>query len=128
MRTLRRALRLGEAQYTPVMDFARAWLPKPRTRYIPLVLGAVFFGWTLLAITGPAPNILHPGYGPQSHHYPLPGSHSHPITFSPPSGDTLWSSRASQVRDAFLHAYRGYTKYAAPHDELLPTSDSYVNK
>ncbi|KAG6909347.1 hypothetical protein DXG01_000947 [Tephrocybe rancida] len=31
-----------------------------------------------------------------------------------------WEESAAQVRRAFLHAYHGYERYAAPHDELLP--------
>lgn len=40
----------------------------------------------------------------------------------------VWETRAKEVKDAFLHAYHGYEKYAAPFDELLPVSDSRVNK
>ena len=40
----------------------------------------------------------------------------------------VWETRAKEVKDAFLHAYHGYEKYAAPSDELLPVSDSRVNQ
>ena len=40
----------------------------------------------------------------------------------------VWESRAEDVKDAFLHAYHGYEKYAASFDELLPVSASGVNK
>ena len=40
----------------------------------------------------------------------------------------VWETRAKDVKEAFLHAYHGYEKYAAPSDELLPLSDSRVNK
>ncbi|KAK2463622.1 hypothetical protein APHAL10511_004373 [Amanita phalloides] len=39
----------------------------------------------------------------------------------------VWEQRAAQVKHAFLHAYSGYEKYAAPFDELLPLSNSRVN-
>ncbi|KAF8623208.1 hypothetical protein AX15_006446 [Amanita polypyramis BW_CC] len=39
----------------------------------------------------------------------------------------VWETRAAEVRDAFLHAYHGYEKYAAPFDELRPVSNSRVN-
>ncbi|KAF8745519.1 hypothetical protein AX14_008936 [Amanita brunnescens Koide BX004] len=39
----------------------------------------------------------------------------------------VWETRAKDVKEAFLHAYQGYEKYAAPSDELLPLSDSRVN-
>ncbi|KAG6821472.1 hypothetical protein H0H93_010196 [Arthromyces matolae] len=35
-----------------------------------------------------------------------------------------WEETAAQVRRAFLHAYHGYERYAAPHDELLPLTDN----
>ncbi|EGO22314.1 glycoside hydrolase family 47 protein [Serpula lacrymans var. lacrymans S7.9] len=40
---------------------------------------------------------------------------------------TLWSTRAEEVRDAFLHAYSGYQEFAVPHDELLPVSGGNVD-
>lgn len=39
-----------------------------------------------------------------------------------------WAQRAQEVKEAFLYAYRGYEKYAAPHDELLPVNGSYIDK
>ncbi|KAJ7625647.1 glycoside hydrolase family 47 protein [Roridomyces roridus] len=39
----------------------------------------------------------------------------------------IWDDRAAAVKRAFLHAYSGYEQYAAPHDELRPMSDSYIN-
>ncbi|KAF5383589.1 hypothetical protein D9615_003579 [Tricholomella constricta] len=39
-----------------------------------------------------------------------------------------WEESAAQVRRAFLHAYHGYERYAAPHDELRPLSNNYSNK
>ncbi|KAH7914600.1 glycoside hydrolase family 47 protein [Hygrophoropsis aurantiaca] len=55
----------------------------------------------------------------------LLGRHIPPKPVSPPG--TLWSQRATEVRDAFLHAYDGYKKHAAGHDELLPVSGGKVN-
>ncbi|KAJ7918615.1 glycoside hydrolase family 47 protein [Mycena leptocephala] len=40
-------------------------------------------------------------------------------TKTPPE---VWDQRAVHVKRAFLHAYHGYEKYAAPHDELTPVS------
>lgn len=39
-----------------------------------------------------------------------------------------WDDRAAKVRDAFVHAYRGYMQYAAPNDELKPLSNGNINK
>ncbi|KAG6864850.1 hypothetical protein C0991_006791 [Blastosporella zonata] len=35
-----------------------------------------------------------------------------------------WEESAAQVQRAFLHAYHGYERYAAPHDELLPLTNN----
>lgn len=40
----------------------------------------------------------------------------------------IWAARASQVKAAFRHAYRGYQEYAAPADELKPLSNTPINK
>jgi hypothetical protein len=49
---------------------------------------------------------------------------------SPPTHPEVWAERAVHVKKAFIHAYRGYELYAAPHDELRPisnrASDTYV--
>ncbi|KAI0664372.1 seven-hairpin glycosidase [Cubamyces menziesii] len=58
-------------------------------------------------------------------HWPLPipisgGSES---KTSPP----VWEERAAQVKQAFLHAYRGYLQHANGYDELRPLSLAGVN-
>jgi hypothetical protein len=47
-----------------------------------------------------------------------------------PGGEApaTWPTRANAVRDAFKHAYRGYERYAAPADELLPLSEQPTDK
>ncbi|KAG6813865.1 hypothetical protein H0H92_006272 [Tricholoma furcatifolium] len=35
-----------------------------------------------------------------------------------------WEETAAQVRRAFLHAYHGYERYAAPYDELRPLTNN----
>ena len=40
---------------------------------------------------------------------------------------SVWSDRALQVRDSFLHAYHGYELHAAPLDELKPLSNASTN-
>lgn len=39
-----------------------------------------------------------------------------------------WNQRAELVKDAFLHAYRGYEKYALPRDELKPVTVTATDK
>ncbi|KAF9561220.1 glycoside hydrolase family 47 protein [Agrocybe pediades] len=38
-----------------------------------------------------------------------------------------WGEKAQKVKEAFLHAYHGYEKYAAPGDELKPLADSRID-
>ncbi|KAJ7763659.1 glycoside hydrolase family 47 protein [Mycena maculata] len=39
----------------------------------------------------------------------------------------VWDERAAEVKRAFMHAYRGYEQYAAPHDELRPVSSGFAD-
>lgn len=40
-----------------------------------------------------------------------------------------WARRTEMVKEAFLHAYRGYEQYAPfPHDELMPLTNQGVDK
>jgi hypothetical protein len=67
-----------------------------------------------------------------SRHPPRPASTPRPRPQRPMPASagpsTIWSTRAAQVREAYLHAWNGYQKLAAPYDELLPVSDGKVNK
>lgn len=36
--------------------------------------------------------------------------------------ESLWISRQQKVKDAFIHAWSGYKRYAMGHDELMPLS------
>ncbi|CAD6499805.1 BgTH12-03912 [Blumeria graminis f. sp. triticale] len=36
-------------------------------------------------------------------------------------------ARANAVKEAFLHAWDGYYRYAAPNDELHPVTNSFSN-
>ncbi|RXW23064.1 hypothetical protein EST38_g2818 [Candolleomyces aberdarensis] len=49
-------------------------------------------------------------------------------SFSLPEADrhvtsSEWNSRAERVKEAFVHAYHGYEKYASPEDELRPVTN-----
>jgi hypothetical protein len=56
------------------------------------------------------------------------------ILFSEPSDESfdlpsrVWEESAAEVRRAFIHAYHGYERYAAPNDELRPLSKGQSNK
>ena len=39
-----------------------------------------------------------------------------------------WPQRAEEVKQAFLHAYHGWEKYAAPQDDLLPLMKQGINE
>lgn len=39
----------------------------------------------------------------------------------------VWRERSDNVKRAFLHAYHGWERYAAPNDELKPLSKGFKN-
>ncbi|KAF8449223.1 glycoside hydrolase family 47 protein [Boletus edulis BED1] len=49
------------------------------------------------------------------------------VSFWPPDSPEIWADRAAQVKNAFLHAYHGYERYAFPHDELRPISNTSID-
>lgn len=70
---------------------------------------------------------------PSAHALPhVPPPRLRPGPPSPPasgtSNETVWSIRANDVRNAYLHAWTGYLKLAAPADELLPVSNAKTDK
>ncbi|KAF5355334.1 hypothetical protein D9758_006055 [Tetrapyrgos nigripes] len=96
-----------------------------RLRWIPLVLGIVGFLW----FTGPA---LFSGPPPHhGDHFGLPGPPSHPhrppLRIKPSNPDSVWPKRATKVKEAFVHAYSGYRRYAFEADELKPVSGKKHN-
>ncbi|EKM50182.1 glycoside hydrolase family 47 protein [Phanerochaete carnosa HHB-10118-sp] len=104
------------------MDCAWVRLPRFRTKLIPLVLGAGIFTWFIYSLSGPPLEgpFAHrnkPGYRPSPRLRPYP----------PPLAHTVWNSRAEQVKEAFVHAYRGYQQHAASSDELLPITNTSSN-
>jgi hypothetical protein len=111
-------------------------LRQPR---IILICGALVFGlWWFFAYFAPPPSTILPDAFPP---YPPPGSGKPPL-WKPPSDEVAkpagpakpadspgdWNARAEAVKEAFLHAYHGYEKYAMPADELKPLTNSSVNK
>ncbi|THG95752.1 hypothetical protein EW026_g5958 [Hermanssonia centrifuga] len=111
------------------MDFARACLPKSIPRLITFVLGASIVTWTILYIVSPHPNDFDWLNDPQPY-----GRSRYPPLRPPPRPSqppivivSEWDKRAEEVKDAFLHAYRGYEQYAAPHDELLPLTSQWID-
>lgn len=62
-------------------------------------------------------------WGSTDMHFPQ-RVYSPPINVPP----EVWENRASEIKKAFLHAYHGYERYASPHDELKPVSNTPDNK
>ena len=95
-------------------------------RYITAAVAAVFVVSTLYYIQTPA---LSRGLSSDSFNAPW----DTPATAKPwqrpvaPSSP-IWDDRAAQVKDMYRHAYSGYLKHAAGFDELLPLSNSAINK
>ena len=90
-------------------------------RYITAAVAAVLVVSTLYYIQIPVG--LHPPDRFSAWGSP-PRPWQHPITPSSP----VWDARAAQVKQAYLHAYEGYLKYAEGYDELRPLSNTGINK
>lgn len=92
-------------------------MSRPLTRLIPWVIASLFSFWLFTIL-------LAPDFDPRPwfRHWGQPFHHLHR------SQSGAASKRAQSVREAFLHAYRGYRDYAFPFDELLPVSGGRVNK
>lgn len=45
-----------------------------------------------------------------------------------PTSPKQWKQRATAVKGAFQHAWRGYEQYAMPHDELCPLTNMSFDK
>ena len=92
-------------------------------RHRPHLRNALFGGLVLSAVYV----LYHLGLSKES----LSGSFEFPpethIT-TPNVPPQVWQDRAGKVKRAFLHAYHGYERYAAPHDELKPLSRQPINK
>ncbi|KAK0467187.1 glycoside hydrolase family 47 protein [Desarmillaria tabescens] len=84
-------------------------------RYKPYVRNILYGG---VALT-----ILYALYNSVQRHESL--SYDFPEEVTVPTPPQVWDERARQVKRAFLHAYHGYERYAAPHDELKPVSTGY---
>ncbi|KAI0773224.1 glycoside hydrolase [Trametes elegans] len=120
------------------MDFVRK---KRAYRFLPIGAAATFFLWAVahFGVNDHSLYLDHPTHsddpfyrpGPFPPHPPFGGIFPPP---PPPGGPpthtrpaSKWSERADSVKDAFSHAYRGYTEYAGSQDELLPVSNGSVN-
>ncbi|KAF9071588.1 glycoside hydrolase [Rhodocollybia butyracea] len=94
-------------------------------RWVPqLFLAFVFFLYFRPTIFGESPvSIEHFG------DLPPPVGHPHrPPLYRPPTASANdWKIRAHSVRDAFVHAYKGYRDNAFPADELAPMSGKSRN-
>jgi len=116
---------------------------KPSSRWLLLYLafaGSLWFLWSyFLHVDGHFRHHSHnhrtnqkylPVNDEYGRHPPRPGTRPRPQRPVPIQigSSTIWTARAGQVKDAYLHAWNGYQKLAAPFDELLPVSDGKVNK
>jgi hypothetical protein len=120
----------------------------PRRLILPLVLICLVFSFFFVVYLLPTDTHFEPTLYFPSYHRP-PVAPSRPVSFPPPDPgphrhrirpqrplaepgthrtDDLWAKRADAVREAFEHAYNSYTRYAAPHDELLPLAKAPVDK
>lgn len=122
---------------------ARLCMSRPSSRWLILVLVFASSLW----LVGPYLLGLPPPHHPHGHDHlfdgPPPEGEGHgrrppggwfgrPSTKQPPEPhkgpETVWSTRAEQVKEAYRHAWKGYMKLASPADELLPVTGGGVNK
>lgn len=108
------------------------------SRLLPFAAGATLFILGILYFAVPNEFLLSDisSVMPKSlHHLPIYHNdtiaeqvvESNEINDTPPP-NLLWQRRAESVKEAFMHAYRGYMQYAEGWDELLPVSNGKTNK
>lgn len=87
-------------------------------RWVPQLLAFLFVLWYF----GPVIRGAHPEEYIYASDLPPPIGHPHrPPLYRPPTATANdWKLRAHQVRDAFVHSYKGYSEHALPADELKP--------
>ncbi|KAJ3817155.1 glycoside hydrolase [Lentinula raphanica] len=92
-------------------------------RWLPHLLGFLFVLWYFGPIIrgGPPDDYVYV-LPPPIHHPHLP-----PLYKPPTASANDWKVRAHQVREAFIHAYKGYRDHAFPADELAPMSGKIHN-
>lgn len=96
----------------------KLYFSKPSFRWLFFCFAFVTSLWFL------GPFLLHMSGSPPYRHR-SPHRRPPPLSKVP---STIWSIRADQVKNAFLHAWDGYQRLAVPADELLPVSGGKVNK
>ncbi|KAJ4473608.1 glycoside hydrolase [Lentinula aciculospora] len=116
----------GRNQYSPrIPTFRDAFslLAGRPLRWVPQLLGFVFVLWYF----GP---IIRP-HTQEDFMYELPPPIQHPHLpplYKPPTASADdWKLRSHQVREAFIHSYKGYRDHAFPADELAPMSGKIHN-
>lgn len=94
---------------------------RPSIRHLVYVAIALFTTWTLYSL------LLAEGpYG-----FPAFRDDDAPIRLTPEYGSKVpetWPEKAQAVKGAFVHAYHGWERWAAPADELLPLSEESQDK
>ncbi|KAJ4474597.1 glycoside hydrolase family 47 protein [Lentinula edodes] len=92
-------------------------------RWVPQLLGFLVVIWYFGPIIrgGPPDDYIY--------ELPLPIQHPHlPPLYKPPTASANdWKLRSHQVREAFVHSYKGYRDHAFPADELAPMSGKIHN-
>lgn len=133
---------------TDSLRWPASWSRRPRTA-IGILAGFTIISFTLLYFDIPfrssiteqnLPPVAVPGNGVSGIHTITrlpkePVRPALPQVAYPSHGDLLAfehpknvSERARRVREAFLHSWKGYERYAFGKDELLPVSNSSVQK
>ncbi|KIK61668.1 glycoside hydrolase family 47 protein [Collybiopsis luxurians FD-317 M1] len=108
----------------PTLREAFSLLAGRPARWLPQLCALIFVLWYF----GPAIRGLPPV---DLFNAPLPPPIGHPHRpplYRPPTASAdEWKLRAHQVREAFIHSYKGYKEHAFPADELAPMSGKKVD-
>lgn len=102
-------------------------------RRLLIVLAGIFTLWIFFPGSSDSPQ-FHDHHGV---HKPLRFGRPDYLPFHPPTlrpagkhpKEPLWAARAESVKEAFLHSYRNYERYAPfPSDEILPLTNESIIK
>lgn len=113
---------MDDTLYARLLSLLRVKPTRLLTRSIFFILfGTLVLSWFILSQFGP-PAFLSDSMPP------LPFFGDDELEWGFGKFQPSWPARAARVKQSFIHAYRGYERYASPMDELLPLSNGSIDK
>ncbi|KAF5377756.1 hypothetical protein D9757_008068 [Collybiopsis confluens] len=107
----------------PTLREAFTYLAGRPLRWFPQLCTFIFVIWYFGPVIrgGQPEDLIHAALPP-----PIGHPHQPPLYRPPTASSDDWKLRAHQVREAFIHSYKGYREHAFPADELAPISGHNV--